>query len=717
MKDEICEWTRSKKLQIKSRKYPEYSENLLSHVTQKIKNRVDQIVMPKYKTNLTLLEAKGHRWCKKVVRERKLYITKVDKGGCIIILDASDVDNLMRESLSDESSFEKINKDPCDVIKKNIKKILLKYEKKNLLTQDDIFDITGITKKGGVSHGREFIVRKPYMYPLFKIHKLNSDQIAAKVIPPTRMVTSGVGGPTYRLGIFLDNLLKPVVERYCKNELVRDTTSFLKKLKSIEETGNSRQMKLVGTLDVDALYPSIRLDIALQAIIHALVFSTDYSSEQIDMIIELTELCIRNSVICYRGSWYRTTVGIPTGGPESGSIANLVVYFVLETILLPNPKIKGLNRMLDRSRFLDDLWFGWGGTERQFAVFKTALNEIGSTVGITFKGEVGASVDFLDVTVELTKDSLFKTKLYTKPTDASRYLHRRSDHGLHTFRSIPFSQFRRAVVLCSDSHERDESIKYISRKLLDSGYNEKEIENAKLKAMQLDRRKILGSPSTPKAEEDKKQIIFTINHDRYMNKQIKEILSDNQNEINELLGGSTRLIVAERRNMNIASSLFAKSAFSKVETKMKEDQKCKSRGCMSCSLMNIEKTITLWKDHPNEVIVNLDCKCDCSSENIVYLFVCKLCPNNMSFYVGQSINSCRTRANGHRAKFNLKSYTKSALSVHMYKDHPHFFDNKLQNYDLGILKSSNPLNLDRCEDYYLELTKAHISLNRYKVTQ
>ena len=245
-----------------------------------------------------------------------------------------------------------------------------------------------------MSHGREFIVRKPYIYPLFKIHKLNAEMIQAKVIPPTRMVTSGVGGPTYRLGVFLDNLLKPVVAKYCRNELVKDSTSFLKRLKSLEEAERGNNMKLVGTLDVDALHPSIQLDVALKALVHALIFVTDYSSEQIDMIVALVEICINNSVICYRGSWYKAILGIPTGGPESGSIANIVVYFVLEQVLLPNPRVQVLNKMSSRLRFLDDLWFGWGGTERQFNLFRAALNEIGRTVGITFKGEVGKSVEF-----------------------------------------------------------------------------------------------------------------------------------------------------------------------------------------------------------------------------------------------------------------------------------------------------------------------------------
>ena len=133
--------------------------------------------------------------------------------------------------------------------------------------------------------------------------------------------------------------------------------------------------------------------------------------------------------------------------------------------------------------------------------------------------------------------------------------------------------------------------------------------------------------------------------------------------------------------------------------------------------MNLERSVTLWEDHPNEVVVHLDFKCDCSSEHIVYLFICKLCPKNRSFYVGQSVNSCRKRTGGHRAKFNYDTYSKSALSCHMFKDYPEQFDNKLLNYDLGVIKSTSPINLDRCEDYYLELTKAHLSLNRYKVTQ
>ena len=106
----------------------------------------------------------------------------------------------METTLNETDKFEKLSKDPRDATKKTIKKMVHDFQKKNLLTTEDVFAISGLTKKGGMSRGHEFVVRKPYMYPLFKLHKLSEDEILMKKIPPTRMVTSGVGGPTYRLG-------------------------------------------------------------------------------------------------------------------------------------------------------------------------------------------------------------------------------------------------------------------------------------------------------------------------------------------------------------------------------------------------------------------------------------------------------------------------------------------------------------------------------------
>ena len=201
-----------------------------------------------------------------------------------------------------------------------------------------------------------------------------------------------------------------------------------------------------------------------------------------------------------------------------------------------------------------------------------------------------------------------------------------------------------------------------------------------------------------------------------MSKAIKKLMKDCNPDIDRLLGEETRIIVDERKNSSIASAVFAKSAFSKNIDQLRETQKCNGGyGCKCCEIMKLKRSVTLWKNTAMEKKVTLDFRCDCTTEHIIYLYVCNLCPDNDNFYVGQSVNSCRDRANGHRGKFNKKQYKKSALSYHMFKDHPQHVDKKLSNFSLGVIKSTTPLNLDRLEDYYVDELEAKLSLNRYKV--
>ena len=109
------------------------------------------------------------------------------------------------------------------------------------------------------------------------------------------------------------------------------------------------------------------------------------------------------------------------------------------------------------------------------------------------------------------------------------------------------------------------SIMYMAKKFTDSGYKQAEIDIAKDKALKLDRKELLGTtkPSEELSSQSSRQLTFVMNRDGFMCKSVKKILYDNKDDIETLLGGSTRIIVAERRNSNIASMLFAKSSFSK----------------------------------------------------------------------------------------------------------------------------------------------------------
>ena len=65
----------------------------------------------------------------------------------------------------------------------------------------------------------------------------------------------------------------------------------------------------------------------------------------------------------------------------------------------------------------------------------------------------------------------------------------------------------------------------------------------------------------------------------------------------------------------------------------------------------------------------------------------------------------------------MDGYKKSALSFHIFEDHPDHVALELRNFSLGIIVSTSPQNLDRLEDFYVEWTDAELSLNRHKVTE
>ena len=121
---------------------------------------------------------------------------------------------------------------------------------------------------------------------------------------------------------------------------------------------------------------------------------------------------------------------------------------------------------------------------------------------------------------------------------------------------MPFSQFRRAVVLCSNPDEKIRCMDYITEKLQNSGFKSQEIECARQKAMLLNREKILFDKKQKQSEKSTdKQLTFVINRNGFMCQEIKRILKQCNSDIDKLLGGKTRIIVAERKNSSIGSAV------------------------------------------------------------------------------------------------------------------------------------------------------------------
>ena len=71
-----------------------------------------------FQKNLTIQENEGLKWYQKITRTRTSYITKVEKGGSILIMDAEKVNKIILEKLENQTKFKKIKEDPQVNIKK-----------------------------------------------------------------------------------------------------------------------------------------------------------------------------------------------------------------------------------------------------------------------------------------------------------------------------------------------------------------------------------------------------------------------------------------------------------------------------------------------------------------------------------------------------------------------------------------------------------------------
>ena len=94
-------------------------------MTERLSEGVSEIVKTsrKHKLNMTIEEARGLKWCIENTRDRNVYITRADKGGAVLVLDAAEVDQIIRNYLQ---NF-KIIDDPRANIRSSLIELLRCY--------------------------------------------------------------------------------------------------------------------------------------------------------------------------------------------------------------------------------------------------------------------------------------------------------------------------------------------------------------------------------------------------------------------------------------------------------------------------------------------------------------------------------------------------------------------------------------------------------------
>lgn len=296
------------------------------------------------------------------------------------------------------------------------------------------------------------------MYPSFKLHKQSEEKIKNKETPPARFVNNSKFGPLYRLEKWLAPYMTKISRSYCAEEFLLDTDDLLNQINvynnEVSKTPKQLRKKVyLCSLDVTALYPSIRPNEAMAALKCAFTKDETTPTHTKEAILEFCQLILDNSYIKYEDQCFKSLIGIPTGGCNSRQTADCLLHYMFDTI---KGEISLWKFIIMFKRFIDDIFCIWQGTIRQFEQLIEKLNKLSAPFGIHF-GEysIGSEVNFLDVTLKIDDNGLIQYSLYKKPTDSRLYLKTGSFHPRHVFDSVAYSQLLRVSKRNSGDSEED----------------------------------------------------------------------------------------------------------------------------------------------------------------------------------------------------------------------------------------------------------------------
>jgi len=149
--------------------------------------------------------------------------------------------------------------------------------------------------------------------------------------------------------------------------------------------------------------------------------------------------------------------------------------------------------------------------------------------------------------------------------------------------------------------------------------------------------------------------------------------------------GNVSIRVATRKRSSIGNLVIKNKSLCMLENANSDSQKCGATRCKICPLM-MEPNAVKINDKELLIPQNVNCK----SKNVIYLCICKKCVANGAYF-GQTVQNYNDRMSGHRDKFFMNKYKKSALSWHAYDTHGG--DLALTDYDLAVIKKVTPRRL------------------------
>ena len=638
-------------------------DKVINELADDIMSNIDLLKPLNHKQNLSKSERQGLKWILKEVNSGNVRVVKADKGGAVCIVPNSYMQSLEERKLLDKTKYVNLGeKDPTKDAHQSLLSLWRKGEDSNFVSRDEAYEVVGLCekkddKKQRLSTASRFKPGVPYFYGLLKLHKLEPSAIQPGADIPIRLVTNLRQCTTSRSDKFLNwKYFQALQDEFCE-DLVKDSTEVLRWL---EDTQKAHPVglgikKINGfSWDFSSLYDNLTPDLVLEALGVAMdELKRDWPPDFKDWLLDLVRLSLNSSFGRFGKSWYKSIIGIPTGGSLSVSLANIAVYYVLRSVIYNSPDTP--DSLMALKRFVDDLTGLWVGSEEDFIIWSDQVNERLGDFGLSIKDspdikwdfkKPGEYTTFLDINYSFDLSSGLITDVNIKKTDARTFLHFSSYHPRQTFKSIVYSQCLRYRRIINEHIRLVRRLDELGKCFINSGYPKKMvsgiIDDVVTRKRSLD--------YIEKSDEPPFPIVWVQTYGPATS-HIKELISDANvaaklspvwKDVSKPIG------VVNRRSKNLGDILLQRKKFALQDvasptgttrctpTSTQVDKNPVGRPCQACDLMSNNKYVTSTTTGETYKLPNGTCK----SKGLIYLAQCVICQLQ---YTGKTSNKLQRK--------------------------------------------------------------------------
>lgn len=574
---------------------------------------------------------------------KDIIIKPADKGGATVLMDKSNYIAEALRQLNDPKYYQKIRE---PISKNNVPKI-------HKILQD-LQNLGYISKKQQeyLSGPEEYKTRTFYLLP--KIHKNSKTWTIPDKMPQGRPIVSDTNSESYRVSQYIDSFLNPLASKH--KSYLKNTFDFVNKIRNKRIPSSH----FIVTGDVTSLYTNMDINRTLECVRKVLHEAPAKMKIPTKCLMNLLELTMKNNDFEFNGDFFLQICGTAMGKIYAPSLANIYLLDFDEAAMTRfkiNPDYY--------YRYLDDIFFIWGGSLEELKEFETFLNNLIPGIKITLEYSQ-TEMNFLDTTVfkeptDHASECLLQTKVFFKPTDTHQLLHMTSHHPKHTTKGILKSQLIRFRRISANKKEYEKTCKTLFHYLKNRGYSYTTMREQKNNIWNNYKEK--NENNAPLGKDKTEPTLPIIN----MNNKIGISLTRKYKEIikTDPLLGTNKIIAAYRNPKNLYQVLIRSKLNSETNpytsTPDTLEPAAGFRQCTStqCSLCKIHSTNnkTFRSTHYNSTF-NLTQSLSCATTNIVYLITCRKC--NIQ-YVGETSRNLTQRLTDHRSNVKTKKITPISL--------------------------------------------------------